>query len=136
MNLADKTNLRLLRAAIETALESVAEHHGLKLKTAGIRFEGDGAACKITLDVQNRDAKPKEERDFEKYLHFFEHEGLKAEHLHQSFTFNGNTVELIGLRPNAGRFPLIVRNNTTGKRICVGLSLVGKKGTNGQPTTL
>ena len=128
MQLNDKTNLKLLRAAIETALAPVGEHHRLRFRTAGIRFEGDGTSAKITLEVdalgENGEIKSKSERDFEQYHHFFSHVGLKAEHLHQTFKFNGEPVELVGLRPNADKFPLVVRNNATGRRFCVGVKLV------------
>ena len=117
IQLNDKKSLRLLRQKIEAALAPFSEESGLKFSIGSIRYEGDGTGCKMQLEARAPDAsgtvKEKHTQDFERYWQMFE--GLKLEHLGSKVKLKDGIAVVIGLKPNARRFPVLVER-TDGKR--------------------
>lgn len=117
--LNDKTNLRILRQAIEENLAEIAAELGIEIKTGSISYEGDGTACKVQLKVVAPDETgaivPQYEKDFAKCWRLFAHDGLREEHLHATIVSRGEEFELVGLMPNRSKFPIVVKNKKTEK---------------------
>lgn len=115
MQLNDKTALRLLRNKIDEALGAVAQECGLsKLQTGHIRYEYDGLSAKITVNAEAtaKDGSNADEREFKRYAPLF---GLKESDLHRKITFGGKRYEIVGLRPNRRKYPVLCRDLNTQK---------------------
>lgn len=128
VNLSDKVVLKRLREHIESMLKPLAENMRVVAKTGGIKYEGDGSACTVQLKCCVMDASgrvvPQYEKDFNHYCHLFDDEGLKAEHLHAEVLWGGNRFEIVGLKPNAGKFPLVAKRLDTGKNFCLPMDAI------------
>src|SRR5262245_36282102 len=110
MKLNDKNLLRQLRVEIDTALIPICDKLGLKsLKARGIRYEGDGLSCKITLEaLANVEAgeETREEKEFGQMAQFM---GMAKHALHQVVSLNGRKVEVMGLNMRRRRYPVVVK---------------------------
>jgi hypothetical protein len=126
MNIAlnDKIHLKILRQRIDAALGTIKGELGLsKLKTAGIRYDGSGASCKITIEAEVAvNGKTKAEVDFDTYSTLY---GLKPEHLHSTFTHHaGQVFEVIGFAPTRRRFPIMAKSKSSGKTYFFPLTVI------------
>jgi hypothetical protein len=115
MMLNDRTSLRILREKIDAALQPLVSDCGLtKLKAGHIRYEGDGLSAKITVLAESAasDGTSRDEREFLRYAPLF---NLKPTDLHRKVVFAGKTYEIIGLRPNRRKYPVLCRNLNSNK---------------------
>lgn len=116
MKLDDKIALKKLRERIDAALAPIATEFGLtKLQTGRIGYDIGGMGAKITVEAKclGSDGQTQEEADYATYCDMYR---LKPEWLHQKMLHHGGMVEIIGLRPNRRRFPVLVQHND-GKKI-------------------
>lgn len=118
----DKTNLKAIRADINTALAAVAKAHGITLDIGNIRFDANSFSAKLSAAVATAGATSTPEgvnatwvANFKKYAVMF---GLKPTDLNKQIKYAGKVVTIVGMRPKAN-LPLVVQRATGG---CIAVS--------------
>ena len=103
----DKTNLKVLRADIDRAVNDVLGKYGLSAELGNISFTHTDFSTK--LKVMIGDAEDASKLKFEKYAPRF---GLDPEDFGTSFRKNGTIFTIVGINANAKRngYPVLAAN--------------------------
>jgi hypothetical protein len=108
INKIDRDALKVLRSAINAALESVGKEYGVKLSAANASYDASGMTghFKVEINTISGDGQvvTKEVSDFKKYHDLY---NLKEEHLNAEFTVGREKYRIGGLLMNAKRFPIL-----------------------------
>lgn len=106
----DRNTVKNLRTEIQTALDTVAKKHGIRLSMGSIRFSPDKFTTRLTAES---DAKPAEspysEKAFAALAGTFY---LKPEDFGRMVTVGGRMYTLAGFRPNSLKYPVVARYRT------------------------
>lgn len=111
----DRTNLRLLGAAIDAALAPVATQFGISFNRPGCRFTSDNATMKIEAAVvgNNGQVMSREREDFKEQAPLFY--GIPATALDSDFKFRGETYTIIGLKSRSHKNPILGKQKSNSK---------------------
>lgn len=113
-----KETMDVLRRDIDLHLTMVGVKHGLKLQLGGGTYQLSGEGARFRLDITDltgpTGAQNVDELAFKQRAVWF---GLKPDWLHRVFTdeVTGDQYEIIGLRPRRRKYPVVVKNMTSGK---------------------
>jgi hypothetical protein len=101
----DNKSLDLMREEIQTALNKIAEKHGLeKLEMKSISYESDRSGFTTKIEAKTTGAAKKE---FEKYASIV---GLNPADFGKEFKSQGNRFKIEGINLRASKFPIICTN--------------------------
>lgn len=105
-----KKECKILRDELAVALGAVLEDFGLSAKIGNMTFTGDTVSFKTTVAVDGYDGDREEFRaNCYKY-------GLSATHFGAEFTSQGETYELVGIKPRSRKFPFVGKSKSSGKK--------------------
>lgn len=99
---------------INCAIQEVAEKHGIQINMGNCRYNKNNAtmSLKIATVSNNGNVNTKERENFKNFAIAY---GLCPDFLDHEFDHNGNQYKIIGLNTRAHKFPVIVREISTGK---------------------
>jgi len=107
----DKANLKLVRSALNSALERVEEELGIELSIGNITYDRNGTGFRTKLEgaVISEDglAMTQDARNFLTYAPL---DGIPKEALNQSFVHDGKPYRLVGYRPRSKKYPYLCEN--------------------------
>ncbi len=110
----NRTKCKKLAKEIEAALQPLAAKHGLQIVAKGGKFDDTTYTAKIECSELNGDvAQTPERAAFTTQAQTF---GLKPELLDTTFEHRGQVFKIVGLRPNAPRYPVVAMRMSDGKR--------------------
>jgi len=116
----DKQNLNQLRADLDTAFASIREKYGITISLGNISYAPDKATSKLTMiatgdstNVNDPNAArlAASQADFKRYAKSF---GLKPEQFGTIFKFGRDSYKLVGLKPRAGKRPILAQQVQNG----------------------
>jgi hypothetical protein len=104
----DRPVLAAIRKRMDEALSAVGVEFGLRIVTGRATYSPTLATFKVEVATVGADgvAETREARDYREMAYAF---GLDPAWLGKSFTYGGKPAEIVGLKPNARRFPVLVR---------------------------
>lgn len=121
----DRATCKTACDKVEAALKHLEAELGVAIQIRGGSFSADSYVLKIELAtvgdggvVMDREA-----TDFKASARLF---GLKPEHLGAEFECRGRRAKVIGLRPRAGKFPIIGKWLDTGVEACFSADYVSR----------
>lgn len=120
----DKTNLRLLRAAIDDALAPVATQFNISLKCGNASYRPERVTFKVEgalIDSNTGVAMTKERQDFVQYAPL---EGIPADKLDKVFKFRNEAYVITGYKSKSWKNPILGKNTSTGKTYKFSTSMV------------
>lgn len=120
IQLDNREHLKLLRREMQEALNAVAAKNGISLHVGSISFSHESAKIKVEAKSGNAVGKSRYALDFERHYAQF---GFQSTDLQRTFSINGNTYFLEGLKPSASKFPVVGRS-ITGKLFKFSRSIV------------
>lgn len=105
----DRPTLRMLNAEIEAALQSVADKHGISIKTGGASFTAQNYRLKLEVAIKdgNGDALTKQATDFQKHATQF---GLSPDDFGREFVNRRSTFKIVGIAIGSWRYPILCEN--------------------------
>jgi hypothetical protein len=116
----DKTNLKNLRADLDSAFAEISKKHGISLSIGNISYSPEKATSRLTMvatgdsnissNGNSRTAAAAAE--FKLYAKSF---GLKLEHLGAILKHGRDTYKLVGLNPKAPKFCVVATRVDDGK---------------------
>jgi len=98
--------LRQLRPEIEAALADLGKKYGIGFEVGDAKYSGSHATLKLEIGVLDDDGKVvnKEAENFKFLAPMY---GLSESDLGRQFMLSGKMHTIIGLNPNAPRFPIL-----------------------------
>ncbi len=104
----DRSNIKVIRDAMQKALDRVEEMYGVKVSVGNIRFDNLSFTAKINAHITDpENAKSFEENQFSQYAFMF---GFKPEDFNKEVTFGyGKRGTLVGFKPTSRKYPVLVR---------------------------
>jgi hypothetical protein len=114
MNDFTKDNLKLIREALNQALISVSTKFDIDLKVGAITFTQDSFTAKLIANIK-KSSEEKESECLEEWNQYAELIGLKKEHYGKSFTAQGKTFTITGLKLQNRKMPVLA-SDTNGKK--------------------
>ncbi len=115
------SNIDDVQRDIEAAINAVCEKHGVTAKFGNIRYSSATYTSKMEVyATSNGDA---DKIEFNRYAMRF---GLKNEAYRSTFTSNGETFTVVGIKPRAKQYPIIAEN-TKGKRYKFDTSVIDQQ---------
>ncbi len=110
----DPNKIRVIRDAINKRLEGIEKEIGCKLRQGNATYTP--SSVKIALEISEVAAdgtvQTKEMESFKALATLY---GLKPEDLGRTFTSNGRTFKLVGLKSRASRLPFLGEEVGTGR---------------------
>lgn len=102
----DRTNLRMLRQAIDAALEDVGKDYGISIEAGNATFGENIATFKVECATIAKNGKvvSKAAEDFNRYAQMF---GLEPSDLGREFTHRGRRYTITGLKPRSHTYPIV-----------------------------
>ena len=97
----NKSNLADVRSALNTSLNDVADHFGITLEIGNISFQDNRFSTKLKANIVSEDGvvQTREREDFTRYAQNLC--GLDPDWLDDSFTDNGKSYKITGLKTKA-----------------------------------
>lgn len=113
INSLDRAAVRRINSDIELALKAVADRYGVQIKVGSARFSDSNCTTKIDISTINEGGTvmTKEATDFNRFASSF---GITKK-LGDTFFFRYDTYEIVGLKPNSSKYPLLAKNISSGK---------------------
>jgi len=112
----NRSNLKTLRAELDSALAAVLTKHGLTADLGNIRFGATDFRCKLNVEVASTtgptsvaDTTAVNERKFKQHAYKF---GLTGNEFGKSFKVRGTVFTITEINPRAkrGGYPIIAQN--------------------------
>ncbi|MFC1453632.1 hypothetical protein ACFLQL_00445 [Verrucomicrobiota bacterium] len=106
----DRITCKMLSKAVETALTSVGEKHGVDIKYKSGSFTASNYIIKIEAAIINKDGtiNTKEVEDFKRLCKWY---NLEKSDLGKKFTtITGDTYKITGLSGRRGKYPIFAEN--------------------------
>ena len=101
---------KLLRKVVESRLREALADFELNVDIGNMTFSGDTVSFKTTLAVADYNA---DVEDLKKYGWKY---GLDETHFGSKFSSNGETYELVTIKPRSKKYPFIGRRLSDGKQ--------------------
>ena len=95
------------RKEVEAALAPIAEKYGTTVKIGSMSYTSTDFKMPLTFVKKEINGKPYEQVEFEKYCHCF---GFCQEDYRKEFTYNGEKFKIVGVKPNAPKYPVLAEN--------------------------
>lgn len=101
-----RSNLRMIKAEINEALEAVGEKYGLDIKVGGGNFTAANAKlnCMIATKGEGGAVNTREAEDFKRMAFRY---GLKPEDFGRTFTEGGKVYKIVGCKPKSYQYPIL-----------------------------
>lgn len=115
-----KPLLKEFRKEMNEALGPVFEKYGMEVEIGKIRFGEDDFVANVNVSSKGPDGESVAQTKFENHC---EEYGLKKSDFGRKFTYDGKVFEIVGIRTNATRNP-IVAANSNGKKYNFSVALV------------
>ena len=113
-----RANVRAILEECRKALEPIAERHGLTLDRNGKTYQLDALPVMFQLLVKEIGADGQEmTTDGKAFVRHAAQFDLKPEDLGTEFTDTRGTFRIIGLLPKSWKFPILVEDVQTGKKL-------------------
>jgi hypothetical protein len=113
INEFDRTNLRLLRGDVQSALATIAKKYGIDLRLGTGRFSSENVTFKLEGSVIRAEGVvTREAAEFRQYADLL---GLEAGDLGKTFTQAGKRFEITGAKLSSSKYPILARNVLNGK---------------------
>lgn len=112
-----KPECKIVRRLVEKAINEALEEFGLSVDTGNMTFTGDTVSFKTTVSVDGYDA---DEKEFNRACYNF---GLEPKHRGMYFQSNGESYELIAIKPRSRKYPFVGRR-TDGKKYKFGKFII------------
>jgi hypothetical protein len=104
----DRTNLRLLRDDVESALNAVADKYGIDLRLGTGRFASENVTFRLEGSVVRAEGVvTREAAEFSQYADLF---ALEASDLGRTFQYRGQRYEIVGARLSNSKYPVLAKN--------------------------
>ena len=101
--------------AAEEALKAVGEKYGVSFRFAGVSMTSDHASMKLECSVLRKAGSLS--REAEDFLHYCKMYGMEKEWLNKVFLSRNKEHRLIGLMPNRPKYPILVEEVRSGKKL-------------------
>ena len=113
----------VLRKEIDLALQSVGVKYNITLKTGNCRYTNTNASIKIEACIISElgESLNREVQDFKDHCTLF---GLKLSDLGRTFNQGRKTYKIVGIRMSAKRYPIVIEDINTGKKVACTESLI------------
>jgi hypothetical protein len=109
INSFNRTNLKLIRAEMQAAIDAVAKQHGLKGSLGNIRFEDHSFTTKLSVETTGA-AAVKEDRKANAFKLYARSEGLDASDFGKVFEYAGKTLKIVGYNTRAKKYAINVED--------------------------
>jgi hypothetical protein len=108
INTFDRTNLRLLRDDVQSALNAVAEKYGIDLRLGTGRFASENVTFNLEGSVIGAEGVvTREAAEFRQYADVL---ALEASDLGKTFQYRGQPYEIVGARLSNSKYPVLAKN--------------------------
>ncbi len=108
INEFDRTNLRLLRDDVESALNAVGKKYGIDLRLGTGRFSSENVTFRLEGSVIRAEGVvTREAAEFRQYADLL---GLEASDLGKTFQHRGQPYEIVGAKLSSSKYPIFARN--------------------------
>ncbi len=104
-----KATCNLLSAAIEEALQAVAEEYGVKIKTGSGQFDEGSYELKLQIGTRNEDGSANS-RESGEFKLFCKRYNLHPSDLGKNFSHRGKRFTVTGLKSANTRYPILVED--------------------------
>jgi hypothetical protein len=110
----DRETVKTIAAKVEDAVRAIGEEHGVQIKYKGGNYTESSAVLKLEVaEIRGGEAVTREAEDFRRYASLF---GLRPEDLGREFKdWSGDAYKVVGAKPNSRKYPILVKNLTSGK---------------------
>ena len=105
------------RKDFDSTVKELAKKYNIEIKLGGIRYSETYFSAKIDAKIQG--AAGKQEVAYERFKVTYD-----LPELNTRYISNGRTFEITGFNPRKSRFPVLVKEITTGKNFCTTVELV------------
>lgn len=121
-----KDQLKLLRSELDAVLPEIATKLGMSIKVGNGSYDSTSGTLKVEAAMLNDSgvALTKEARHFKLYATSY---GLEADDLNKTFITTHGAFQVTGLSLRSSKFPVLVREVSTGKEYKYGADLVRAK---------
>ena len=110
----DRGAVRTINADIESALQAVATKYGITISLGNATFSKSNCDLKIKYAVQG-DSGMAITREVEDYNRLAKAMFNTTKQVGDQIEFNGDTFEIVGLKPRSHRYPLLAKSMRDGK---------------------
>jgi len=111
----DKIGTKKILDQIGDELQPLAAKLGIHIETGNARYSSTNITLKLNISTINAQGRPttKEVSDFKELATRY---GLSPDDLYKQFDYLGKRYEIVGCKPRSYKYPLVVRENKTGKQ--------------------
>jgi len=122
----DRAFMKTARARIDEALATVADDLGIEIKTGSGSYDREGRFAKLALDlaVKGGDGVTLDRSaiDFQRYATRW---GMEPGDLGARMDDQqGEVLRIVGGRPRASKYPIVLETESTGERLCFAAPMV------------
>jgi hypothetical protein len=123
MNTVNPTTIGPILEEAKAALKEIAEKHGLDFKPAKSLYNARGFTIRGEFALREIGGLARDQAEFNQFCRSY---GLMPEDYGAEITVNREAVKLVGLALKRPKYPLILENLSTGKRLCYTTDLLPK----------
>ena len=109
----DRETARKFREEFNEWKRQLEEKFGVVIEIGSITYDFDSLKCQLTAK-EGGSKEEVQENDFNKYCRQF---GLAPEDLHRRFRYRNEMYEIIGIRPNKRKYPILCQKISDGSTI-------------------
>jgi len=121
----DTANLKEFREEFKKAVEKLAKKYKVEISLGNISY--DNLEFHGKMSVKNLEQGGKkidaDKENFSKYAVLY---GLKPALFGYSITAQGKNFKIVGINPRKRKFPIVLEDTKTGKRVCATQEIVVK----------
>ena len=110
-----KAECRIIHAAVQTALQRVADQFELDLEVRPGSYDDTGYRPKVEFKARVVNGVPREQAEFARDCHLF---GLTPEAYRKTVTINGEPFTVLGFNTKRTKYGLRVQRQRDGKILC------------------
>jgi hypothetical protein len=102
----DRNQAQNISSKIMEALKTIEGDLGVTFSRGNGKYDSSSFNMKVTATIDNVDGSTQtpEMIDFQREAHYY---GLEASDLGTTFTQNGKTFEIVGLKPRSRKYPIL-----------------------------
>jgi len=110
----DKPTAKQFRKDFDKAVEELSEKYEANIELGNIRFTDTQLTSKVTVTEITEGVREIDARFVEKLRTHGHKYGLSADSYGERFEHNGDTFELVGVKPRATKYPIVARKISDG----------------------